>query len=542
MYKTLIIIKNSEVRLIMLINPNTIYKPPIIIVGAGIAGSLAALEAKSKGHNVIVITKHQPVRSNRVRLDTSLIDQFSKWKDPTDAEDEIFFTKFVRDETINKTKPISLKTIEKFLVRKMNQRKIPIIYDEIHQIDTKDYSLTIQNKGVPIRIPFRHIVDASGTARVVFKKLARCKPSVESLGTPKYASQGAITLVWDPKNKDISKYAHKTDDIKPMGNLNNLKKLGWKKKGYPQGYIATNKAGNKFYLVREIPSKCKSYAEVTKWFKYILSSQYNIPSEELVVLNNEGKRNSYINKFGQEEADRRIEASKKIAVTSFPLKLTRLITPILDLNTENSEKDQKEEVKNAVVAIGDANQDSYFYLGHGATDAAQSAYNFVDSLDENGNLNIKKFAKDIDECRQKHVQMLFNLDVFKENEFHPSPIYGPRERLFADLENYYKMREENKNEGFKFFGGFFKNEKLNATKALLKHLLENGKEPHFDKDLHIGPLTQGDLGEILKNWVKENKVLIENMKVKGEKSILPQTLYEKIEMNLKPNFWLLRAK
>jgi hypothetical protein len=69
--------------------------------------------------------------------------------------------------------------------------------------------------------------------------------------------------------------------------------------------------------------------------------------------------------------------------------------------------------------------------------------------------------------------------------------------------------------------GHTKSDKMNAAEDLKKFL--NGNRT--DLKIHIGALTQGKLGTLINDWVKENRDHAD--------SILPKELYDKIESSIK---------
>ncbi len=89
-----------------------------------------------------------------------------------------------------------------------------------------------------------------------------------------------------------------------------------------------------------------------------------------------------------------------MAVNHFSLNFERVIDPLQDLNPS-------EPGQHVVVAIGDANQNPYFYLGHGASDAITSAIQFTACLHpKDAKLNLYQFKQFIEQSRQVHLNRI----------------------------------------------------------------------------------------------------------------------------------------
>lgn len=139
---------------------------------------------------------------------------------------------------------------------------------------------------------------------------------------------------------------------------------------------------------------------------------------------------------------------------------------------------------------------------------------FVGSQKKEQLESIQFYSDKSTSSHQSHTHLLFNVGIVNEKKL------KQKDYLLAALFCYWKKRKK-KEEGCKLFGGYDKNEKLNALDDLLTYL----DVPYEFNSKHIGPLIDGDLGIILKNWVRSNI----KQNAKEENNILPPLLYNKIE-------------
>jgi hypothetical protein len=386
--------------------------PPIVVVGAGISGSIAALGATAKGYPVVLITKYQtPTRTQEVFLNSAEIKSLeSKFKDNNDNKDREFFRKLNNNT-------VSIKSIERFLHRKLKQAREEGLIDyldasqgKLTDISTEHLQVTITDpQGKTATISFRHIVDASGTSRTAFKLAKRkergadidqlveehieFQPPHKSYGTATFhlkehvssnielRNTPLITKVWNIiKSPIASQTIHR-----PTFSQNEIEALqkafGWDHNYQPTVYIITDEKRKKFYVGGEIPeSILKDLDQVEKWSRYILLHHFVIEEDKLIIRDhNEDKR-----------------------VTSFPIRLRRLIDPVQELS--------KNPLDSCVLAgIGDCVQDPYFLQSHGANDAIKGAIAFLECLPENNSdqlFNKDKFKLFINELyREHHLRM-----------------------------------------------------------------------------------------------------------------------------------------
>lgn len=468
---------------------NDFRNPPIVIIGGGLAGLTAALGAVKKGFSVLVISKYSSVsRSQRVKVaKAKYLQNFTLEKkvvNKTNEEENIADVKFFKKFDDNQ-KTAAIGTVEYFLLRKVRAAAdagLLVFMDERHGelsgVNLKEKNITVdyyfdqlrktiseqithfrndlriessseltnintkREKILPtvkllgnaniktICIPFRHLIDASGTQRVAFMKAAGNPKSREEIETKfslqhPHPAQGTVIFHVDKtqsKKKNFSSHYSPTHKIKKLNRVHiikfntqqflALKSLGWEASYPPSTYIITNKNQSKIYLGGDIPSSITSKEntlslkerreKVIEWGKHIISHYFNLCADDLKLPDLEKKKISYKKKYDGEIVGKAAEKKVFLSVTYFDMNnLSRLKYPVNDLSTDKS--------NHVFIALGDALQSPHFHRAHGAEDAIRGAKTFIDYLPEANSeesFNLEKYQQFVNKLLIQHEKRL----------------------------------------------------------------------------------------------------------------------------------------
>lgn len=301
------------------------HRLPIVIIGSGPAGAIAALGAAKKGNNVLLVTKYPyAARTQRVRLDSPILAILKDQCEPLSKKDQLFFTKLKKNKNT-----VSLRSLEYFLQAKLAETaqksngRLKLVDDTIGELQNVDvqthppkivlasYNKRTQKPGETrieeerVEIPFRHLVDASGAKRAAYSLAAKndkaqnYQHNLDKAYQPVHLAQGTATfhLTNTAKTRMRTKLFNKINQFLHAGNVSKaafskkdmqkLKEMGWDKPYKPAVYIiaANKKRGNKekgigsYYLGGEIPEAYnkindpqKKQEKIAEWYKFILTA------------------------------------------------------------------------------------------------------------------------------------------------------------------------------------------------------------------------------------------------------------------------------
>lgn len=413
---------------------------PIVVVGAGPGGAIAALEAIAKGHKVVVVTKYPYVtRTQRIKISNKNIKILQKYRIADDEEDKKFFEKLSSNSGT-----ASIGGIERYLKRKLeaaasaSNGDVHLIDDtqgELTAVNTTDKTVTLtqfnkrngkdKHKVDDVTFNFRHLVDASGTKRAAYHLAWRGKIDKPIGQQAHHLAQGTTVFkVTQPESygkmqniinkiKDLilPGVIHKVRFSKAdVGYLRNT--FGWDKNYKPTVYIIANKKGDKFYVGGEIPDVILSIQDaderrqkIIAWNQYALETRFrnkNVGDINIYVKENESLHdlsgNADTNRHDEVEAE---AAFKKIEnrVTGFNMLLSRVKKAINNISTVKDEPVM-------VVAVGDALQSADFHQAHGINDAIFLGHEFGHALphhdDKKNKFNIVKYSSAVNSVMETH--------------------------------------------------------------------------------------------------------------------------------------------
>lgn len=369
--------------------------PPIVVVGAGIAGTAFALGAAKKGYKVTLVTKYDTpgARTQRVKVDKKQIQFLKQFFDSSDPKDRKLF------EELEATSVAQIGGIEKFLHRKLqkvmasNKDSVTLITEKEGQlaaVDMQSAHITVDYARSGKRtIPFKHVIDASGTERVAYMLAHGVSPrdrqrrqewESEIAHQPRHRAQGTASFslaegaVFKPslRHRILPGVIHKVRISKKNQALL-AAEFGWKESYAPNVYVITNKTRTKFYVGGDIPQHFltlppeEKKEAVEKWSKTLLHLSRGIDKDHLIIKGKEKRQgeNGIASDNSGEERREEAAALKKINLrtTAFHLRLTR--PHHFRVSTEK--KDEQ------LVLLGDGIQSSYFHKAHGLNDALLGA-------------------------------------------------------------------------------------------------------------------------------------------------------------------------
>ena len=346
---------------------------PIVIVGMGPGGLIAAIEALNKGHKVVIIENRDHfTRSQRVLLDKNsklvLNHLLPRKKYQEIISDHDGQTTVRLDELQN-----SLYEI----LEKVNNKSNLTIYRgsqyEVSQIDLNTNKVVVKNKHAvdsTIEVNFSHLVGADGG-----------RHTISDLVSKELLNQNKNGIEYNPLDHQTRQKAHGTIALKlNEGNLErknrkmtfedipSLEKLGWKNPYLPKVYTLFDQSKKHIYLAGEIPDKIlfeedsvKKQEMLIQWGRLILQLKgYTNPPKDFVLDISESEN----------EIDRQ---KNNLKATAFPVELKYTSTPSIDLPNGGS-----------FAVIGDAAKNTNFHLGHGVNDAISDGLYLVRNI--NGHL------------------------------------------------------------------------------------------------------------------------------------------------------------
>lgn len=409
---------------------------PIVVVGAGLSGSALAVGLAQKGYPVVLMSKHAAgSRSQQIKLDKKSIKFLKRFFDSSDPRDR----KIIENLERNSTETIG--GIEKFLHRKVksetNVRLITEDEEELVGVDMQLGKITVEGKDKKKReIPFRHIIDSSGNARVAYMLANGVDPKdrgdperkkwESAIGyQPKHAAQGTASLHLAKGNykpgflrKMLFKTIHKVRvSKKDVAFLQ--KRFGWEQTSPPQVYVISNNERTKFYVGGDVPERFlhldekRKKEEVEAWTKCLLSISTGLKEEDLYVKE---KSNAKEEKQGLEKEEQESESKAKAQLeklnlkrTVFHLKLMRATRMVLSNPEENKH----------LFLIGDAIQSAYFHEVHGSNDALAAVEKFLECLpDKNSNkeFDMPKWIEFVNSLVEQHDKRMRKVGSHRLNE------------------------------------------------------------------------------------------------------------------------------
>lgn len=365
----------------------------IIIVGGGISGCAAAIHARRKDRDVLVITKYSsPERPQRVYIDDKTRTLL---KDVLQSEDRSFTTAdLVFLEELKETKIASIRKVELYLrnraersgVRFIDQRKV-----KLAKIDLKKQTLTLipilEEKKLIVEPLGKILVEASGKSRVVFKTCFKDKELEEFLPfQPQHPFYGTALFHLNTNAIANLKKLSFIDRFFKLQRVNQiqfskaqwlqLKEIGWHNKFPPQIFIIPSADCSKIQVTGHIPSLNQDRQEVIRWFSYMVNLHFNFAENETFFIKppqlEEKTIQKVMKKYNLNENDAKLRQNHKykLRVTTFKLQLTRLIRPVMMGPANHTH----------IVSMGDALKDPYFIDPSGIYDSLLEAEMFGECI------------------------------------------------------------------------------------------------------------------------------------------------------------------
>ncbi len=369
----------------MLTSPEeSLNQDPIVVVGMGPGGIVAAIEAARKGHDVLLLEQRKHfTRTQRVVLSAETINYLEwlnemdpnlKGMDPIQDKHEDFeFLKYIDRNGSN----VEVNKLQEFLEKKCRilfpdriviKKEIEILENGI---DTKNNTIAFKGEDKPIN--FKHLVGADGArhalADMVNQTFDETKITYNELEQQtRQESHGTVSLRVKENEPPPTTNAKKLSMDDPY-IAHRLQSLGWDESYPPNIYIFPDATKKRFYIAGEIPlkilqetDKAKQTEQLVEWGKAILELQAGIKKVDDII------------EFDvSADVDEKSLQENRLKATAFPVALQYATAPCVNLANES-----------VFVLVGDAGKSANFFLGHGANDAIRDARKFGQCLEEEG--------------------------------------------------------------------------------------------------------------------------------------------------------------
>ncbi len=388
-----------------MLNTSENTQEPVVVVGMGPGGIIAAIESAEKGFDVFIIENRDYfTRTQRVILSPDNIEYLASLNEreknkgrKLDPKDEAFIERLRQEKTVH------VNLLQEFLERKLRNTygsQVTIKKGRRHQvkgIDVNNNTLEIESNGINQSIKFSHIVGADGARHEMANKITAAANN----------SNGKFKIDYKKLDEQTRQEAHGTvslrckkghslsKEITPKAlsakDFPALTALGWDEPYLPKVYMFADNEQEHFYLAGEIPrvildekNREKQRIQLEAWGKLILKLQYGIENaEEDIELDLTGKK---------DEKSRKIDELK---TTAFPVTLNYSENPCVELPNGN-----------AFALVGDANKNANFHLGHGANDAIRDGKKFGECLEPDGKFNIAAYKKHQEKQKQIMIERM----------------------------------------------------------------------------------------------------------------------------------------
>lgn len=369
----------------------SINAPQTIVVGMGPAGLAATLNLLLVGHRVILIDKRIEYSLKQkvllpqkiVSMLSQLAEQFnygfsyiSKLKNLHGLTSLRKFSKFQLNilGKIVEAGQLNINGSEVTIASKLLVLRDP--GSEITSINGDAQTVTLKNGFI---ISFNHIIDASGTSRVVARALSQSSSQYEmpyssNILQPTHRENAIICLYVreDIQVNDLRMdYAHdRTDKFELMQTY---RSLGWKKEAPPKYYLLSSSEKNKIYMLTEIPAKIYDENRIVDLLEF---AHLRFKSLDIYDID-EFNTSDFLLKF----------------YSMFTLNIEIAERPFIKLGQEG-----------LAVLIGDAFMTSNFHYGHGVTKA----------IDDGNNLSL----------------------VFNGDQYHTMPLFKRALKVRKEVEDF----------------------------------------------------------------------------------------------------------
>jgi hypothetical protein len=371
-------------------------KAALAVVGLGPGGLAAAIKAASTGKKVVVFTdRNDYIRPQRIKLTLETLSFLTSVlsSNITLSSDVNLIRDCLANGWIMQT-----KDLERILYRHIeNNPNIQIVRvdrtmtSRLVNDGEHDHHIALSDANGNTRdYHFKHLLAADGIKHQTADMVARdCNKSIRYKQTPlqlRHEYHAAIQL----ELANPSTYIPRTfiDSLKANARF---KGLGWKRLDQPKHYIFTNKNGNKFSFVGEVPECIHREADpklkeemLRKWAAVGIHQKFGIPESELIF-----------------HTSKKHATKDKLRATTF----------VMDMNVcEQALISLHESPNDGVFAqVGDARRTPNYRLGHGANDAILGGLAFADAIDDNDlsfdDVKFKEAIKKMDDSVESSMSL-----------------------------------------------------------------------------------------------------------------------------------------
>lgn len=378
---------------------------PIVVVGMGPGGLVAAIEAAKKGHDVVLIeNRNYFTRTQRVLLDKKVLSYLNKLypgiltqQDNELSEQKKKFKAFLLSIR-NSGNTVQVNELQEMLteyIKHNHSDKVNIKMGRGHDIEAID----VDNQQIQLKTPhgeetiqFSHFIAADGARHSMTDKLNEAVKNRTDIRPIEYMNRvrqnrqeanGTVTLRYQGEGTPPIAGIRDLE----IDDLPALEALGWQEPYPPKIYIFMNDNASQYYVAGEIPNKILNAPPdqrallMEQWGQVCMSKMLGLKNTQ-----NDFKLDIEQPVPGEEEKYEKINAMK---ATAFPVTLQYTETPCIKLPNNG-----------AFVLVGDASKNANFHYGHGAGDAMNDALKAISSIKKDGSFDYDSYTNH----QQSHYQ------------------------------------------------------------------------------------------------------------------------------------------